>query len=231
MTDAVMENREYSLRAGEYVLRLLSAREERDFEDQLTGNPGLMAEVARWNRRFAGLDAEFQPVPPPRAVKAELMARLFGEETPRTLPFWQRLGLWQGVSLASLAVAGVFAWQVMQTQPGPVGMAPVYVSEVVAEDSSLRVLAVFDGATDQLRITRTAGGPDTGRVHELWAIAGDNAPVSLGVMPDDGRGAITLPQGVSQQGLVLAISDEPPGGSPTGQPTGAVLAVGQVVDL
>ena len=32
-------------------------------------------------------------------------------------------------------------------------------------------------------------------------------------------------------GLTLAISDEPPGGSPTGQPTGAVLAVGTVTEL
>lgn len=231
MTDAAMDNHEYSLRAGEYVLRLLPAREERDFEDQMTGNPGLLAEVTLWNRRFAGLDAEFQPVPPPSAVKAELMARLFGDETPRTLPFWQRLGLWQGVSLASLAVAGLFAWQVMQTQTGPIGPAPVYVSEVVAEDASLRILAVFDGTTDHVRVTRTAGNPATGRVHELWAIAGDTAPVSLGVMPDDGRGTLTLPQGLSPQGLVLAISDEPTGGSPTGQPTGAVLATGQVEDI
>jgi anti-sigma-K factor RskA len=95
----------------------------------------------------------------------------------------------------------------------------------------LRVLAVYDGASDRLRITRTAGRPADGRAHELWAIAGDNAPVSLGVMPADGSGAVTLPQGLAPQGLVLAISDEPPGGSPTGQPTGAVLAVGEVVSL
>jgi len=30
---------------------------------------------------------------------------------------------------------------------------------------------------------------------------------------------------------VLAISDEPPGGSPTGAPTGAVLAVGAVTTI
>ena len=35
----------------------------------------------------------------------------------------------------------------------------------------------------------------------------------------------------SLAGGVLAISDEPDGGSPTGLPTGAVLATGQVLPL
>lgn len=71
-------------------------------------------------------------------------------------------------------------------------------------------------------------------MHELWAIAGDAAPVSLGVVPENGRITLTLPdalRGSPQSGLVLALSDEPPGGSPTGAPTGDVLAVGEVLDI
>jgi anti-sigma-K factor RskA len=45
--------------------------------------------------------------------------------------------------------------------------------------------------------------------------------------------ALPLPEALrgTVAGLVLAVSDEPPGGSPTGAPTGAVLAVGQVSAL
>jgi anti-sigma-K factor RskA len=66
----------------------------------------------------------------------------------------------------------------------------------------------------------------------LWLIAGGNAPVSLGVLPDSGIVALAFPVDLKDQlrGATLAISDEPDGGSPTGQPTGAVLATGVVSD-
>jgi anti-sigma-K factor RskA len=94
-------------------------------------------------------------------------------------------------------------------------------------------LAVYDPDTTELRLTRTAGDAAEGRVLQLWAIAGAAAPVSLGVLPADPTTAVILPEALRADvaGLVLAVSDEPPGGSPTGAPTGAVLAVGQVSGL
>jgi anti-sigma-K factor RskA len=55
----------------------------------------------------------------------------------------------------------------------------------------------------------------------------------LGVLPADPTTAVILPEALRADvaDLVLAVSDEPPGGSPTGAPTGAVLAVGQVSGL
>jgi anti-sigma-K factor RskA len=64
---------------------------------------------------------------------------------------------------------------------------------------------------------------------QLWLIAGNDAPVSLGVLPAQAMVALQVPAAVSARlapDAVLAVSDEPPGGSPTGQPTGAVLAMG-----
>ena len=75
---------------------------------------------------------------------------------------------------------------------------------------------------------------DTGRSLELWAIPVEGKPVSLGLIPRDGDGRIVLSQ--SQQQLiripvVLAVSLEPQGGSPTGQPTGPVLYQGPLASL
>jgi anti-sigma-K factor RskA len=103
------------------------------------------------------------------------------------------------------------------------------VAEIAAEDRSLVYSAQFDPARDRLEITRLSGASPQGRVHELWLIAeGAPAPVSLGVLPDDGRATLVLPEtlAAAMTGGTLAVSDEPPGGSPTGQPTGAVLALG-----
>jgi anti-sigma-K factor RskA len=218
------------LLAAEYVLRLLDPAEEARVAARLTREPALAEAVAAWQARLSGLDAEVAEVAPRASVKSGLEQRLFG--LPPRVSFWQRAGLWQGVSLASLAVAAFFAVQVLQLPPEP-ARAPLFVSDIAAEDQSLRLLAVYDSAAAELRLTRTAGRAAAGRVLELWAIAGDAAPVSLGVLPQDATAAVILPEGLRNAvtGLVLAVSDEPPGGSPTGAPTGAVLAVGQVSAL
>ncbi|MFP5508716.1 MAG: anti-sigma factor domain-containing protein [Alphaproteobacteria bacterium] len=219
-----------SLLAAEYVLRLLDPAEEAAVAARIAREPALAEEVAGWTTRLSGLDAEVPEVAPGAAVKTALLRRLFGQ--PARLPFWQRAGLWQGISLASLAVAGFFAFQSLE-QFAPPAPAPLFVSEIVAEDQSLRLLAVYDSGAAELRLTRTAGTAAAGRVLELWAIAGEAAPVSLGVLPAGETVALPLPEALrgAVAGLVLAVSDEPPGGSPTGAPTGAVLAVGQVSAL
>jgi anti-sigma-K factor RskA len=219
-----------SLLAAEYVLRLLDPAEEAAVAARLSREPALAAEVAAWTTRLSGLDAEVADVMPPASVKTALERQLFG--LPERQSFWQRAGLWQGISLASVAVAAFFAFQTLQV-PDTTGPAPLFVSDIAAEDQSLRLLAVYDSASGEVRLTRTTGSAASGRVLQLWAIAGDAAPVSLGVLPEETTTAVVLPEtlrdGVAE--LVLAVSDEPPGGSPTGAPTGAVLAVGQVSAL
>ena len=103
--------------------------------------------------------------------------------------------------------------------PGPQApAAPLYRAEIAAEDGSLLIAAGYDAESAELYIERLAGQALPGRVLELWLIAGDNPPVSLGVLP--GKDRIRLPVAEGHRdaldGGVLAISDEPPGGSPTG---------------
>jgi anti-sigma-K factor RskA len=63
---------------------------------------------------------------------------------------------------------------------------------------------------------------------ELWVIAGGK-PVSVGVMPRSGELTLSWPKDVPfAENLVLAVSMEPAGGSPTGSPTGPVLATGEI---
>lgn len=109
--------------------------------------------------------------------------------------------------------------------------AQTYVAELTDDLDTFVVQARFDPASNQLDLTRTAGGPREGRALEMWLIAGDNAPVSLGVWPKGQANAvldISADLALQMAGGVLAVIDEPEGGSPTGAPTGDVLAVGQV---
>ena len=65
-----------------------------------------------------------------------------------------------------------------------------------------------------------------GRALELWALAsGAAAPTSLGLLPTGGSAILRVP---ARAGTQLLVSDEPAGGSPTGQPTGPVRYQGTI---
>ena len=70
---------------------------------------------------------------------------------------------------------------------------------------------------------------DPSHAHELWVIPAGGKPRSLGTMRDGKQMHMELADALArllQQGATIAISVEPPGGSPTGAPTGPVVAAG-----
>lgn len=213
--------------AAEYALGLLEDDEARAAAARVLTDAGFAAEVRFWQERLAGLADEIAPAAVSPALKRRLMRRLFGAEERR---WWQAAWLWQGATALSLAAAAFLAVEVARFDRVPT----LYTAELVSEDGALRVLAVYDSVTGHIRVTRTDGAAAQGRDLELWAIGGDGVPVPVGVLPDDEvRAGYEVPEAVraALATLTLAISDEPDGGSPTGQPTGAILAVGQVSEI
>ena len=213
--------------AGEYALGLLPEAEAVAFEARLAAEPALRVLYAQWAEEFALLAEDVAPVAPPSRVAGRISARLFPE--PRKRGLSERFGL-LGWAVAVLAVLLFLSFDGLNFGPGA-PTDPVYIADIVAEDATLVVLATYD-VDGTLYLEREAGAPRPGRALELWLIAGDAAPVSLGLLPDALRGRLSVEEGLraSLEGGVLAISDEPPGGSPTGAPTGDVLAVGQITN-
>ena len=70
------------------------------------------------------------------------------------------------------------------------------------------------------------------RVFELWSVPPQGAPRSLGLINSDGLTLLDrkkLPATLLRGGTAaLAVSLEPPGGSPTGAPTGPVVYAGKL---
>lgn len=217
---------EDAILAAEYALRLLEGEELRAAHARLLSDPGFARQVADWQENMAGLAETVEPVAPSRAIKPALERRLFGKNRKQSL--WSRAGLWQAVSLASVAVAGFLAFLLVSLPEPQTGT--LYVTELASENDNLRILAVYNEATNEIQITRTDGGAAGGRALELWGIAAGDNPVSIGVLPETANARLALPASLATalDGLTLAVSDEPPGGSPTGQPTGEVLAVGEI---
>ena len=94
----------------------------------------------------------------------------------------------------------------------------------------MRFIALYDGE-GTVRLTALSGSETPDKDLELWAIQGDAAPISMGVIPVNEGSSVVLSERVLEgwgQGSVLAITLEPKGGAPEGKPTGPVVAKGAV---
>ena len=81
-----------------------------------------------------------------------------------------------------------------------------------------------------LKVTPVAARQAEAKSLEVWLIEGDNPAKSLGVLPQTGEGEIVIAPELRAkfgEGVTLAVSVEPFGGSPTGTATGPVVAVGK----
>jgi anti-sigma-K factor RskA len=221
--------RDDGILAAEYALGLMRGKARDDFARRLANEPQLAAALRQWEEQFSQFTDDIAPVKAPRHIEASLEKRLFAEAAKPSL--WSSLGFWRGLAIASLAgvlALGIFTLQRPADQPGT-----ALVAQVAGDAKAVTLVAYYDNSKGELRLNRTTGNAASGRVFELWLIAGTDAPVSLGVLPPDNTTRITVPETLRAKftNATLAISDEPTGGSPTGAPTGAVLATGQLTSL
>lgn len=211
--------------AGEYALGLMTRAEAAAFAARLADEPALRDLVARWETELAELADEIEPVTPPRRLGRRIEARLFGAPP---WPRWLLPGL-VGVLGATLALALVVLPALQGARP-PVD--PVYHADLATTEGTMVLAAGYDATTGELYV-EPLRGPEPGMAHELWLIAGENPPVSLGLVPGVRPLRLPIAPGLAAAlaGGVLAVSVEPPTGSPTGAPTGPVIATGEVTTL
>jgi anti-sigma-K factor RskA len=235
MTPADENGREQGgddLVAAEYVLGVTPAQERQDVARRIASDAEFARLVEAWEMRLAPLARDYDEVPPPEAIKRALDGRLFDAAPSESAAsrFWQSLTVWRGIAAASLVALLVYAAIPFLTPPAE-GPGVGLVASLAAEDSDVRYLAVYDAARDRVGLSHLSGLPAAERDFELWVIEGDNSPVSLGVIPPGETVQLTIPEAVSRmlgEAAILAISLEPVGGSPTGQPTGPVVAAGDL---
>lgn len=195
--------------AAEYVLGVLPLADRITVETRLKTDPGFAALVSTWQSSLTALNDQTAPVAPPADMLSRIEARLFPVAARK--PWRATLWAGSGAALAAILVAVFF----LTAAP-----LPIYTATLAANDSAVSYLVQV--TTDGIALTLSGPAPDTTHSHELWLIAGDAAPVSLGLI---GAQTLPLPKGL-EPGMILAVSLEPAGGSTTGAPTGPVLALG-----
>lgn len=212
--------------AAEYVLGLLDEAEREAFERRLPDEPQLRAIVTAWEADFAKMAEALPEVAPPAAVKARLMAALDGQRPARR----RRLG-W--IALPGVAALALLAFLILAPVLRVPAFDPTLQATLATEDGSLRIEAGFSPDGSLFRVVRDAGSAAPGRDLELWVIGPEaGAPVSLGVIPSVDETIFEVPAEIAAliRGGILAVSDEPEGGSPTGAPTGDILATAPFSD-
>ncbi|PBB90868.1 anti-sigma factor [Mesorhizobium sp. WSM3864] len=222
------------LLAAEYVLGVLAADERQIASRRIDTEAGFARLVDAWDAHFAPIAAAYAAVEPPASVKAAIDRRLFASSVVNsTAPSTGLLGslaFWRGLAAAALAALVVFVALPLVNPPLPQPETRL-VASLAADNSNVKYLAVYDAARQEVGLSHVSGERGAGKDFELWMIEGKTAPVSMGVIPAGQSARMAVTPAVQEklaQGAVLAVSLEPAGGSPTGQPTGPVVAAGDL---
>jgi anti-sigma-K factor RskA len=225
---------ESHLLAGEYVLGTLTADERAEAARRLQDDPAFRAEVEDWQRRLLPLTASVAPVAPAPTVWRAVERAIAGRPAPAN----DNLGLlamsrarWRSAAVALGALAAALALFVADRDflrpPAPAGAS--YVAAVNRGGDLPALIVRVDLATHSVSVRPVEAEAPAGKSLELWYVAAGQSPKSMGVI-QQGRGIrMAAPADMPVKDTILAVSVEPPGGSPTGAPTGPVIYKGQLI--
>jgi anti-sigma-K factor RskA len=223
--------------AAEYVLGVLPAEERQIASRRIDTETGFARLVDGWEVHLSPLAAGYPEVEPPASVKPAVDRRLFSSATAapagQRAGLWSSLAFWRGLAAAAVAALAIYI-AVPYLNPPAVQPQTRLVASLAADGSDVKYLAVYDAAHHEVALSHVSGERASGKDFELWMIEGKNAPVSMGVIPAGSTARIVVSPAAQQklaQGAVLAVSLEPAGGSPTGQPTGPVVAAGDLKSI
>jgi len=197
--------------------------------------PGALEQA--WADRFAPLWLDVQPRQPGAHVWTGIARRLAhlrdpsGASRRRSRLPSVLTGLLSGLATAAALTAAAVL--------GPIDLRSLVLGEKFVailgpETASPLFTAVVDTRRGTLSFAPVTGALQGPRVPQLWYVPGSGNPLSLGLIDPRTRTEITIPTPVLRTwkpGETLAISLEPAGGSPTGAPTGPIIATGAVRNL
>lgn len=218
------------LLAAEVALGVLTGNERARAEQRRMREPAFDAMVLAWEERLAPWAAEIDEAAPPPHVWDNIAAGLPPQDVARP-GLWQSLAFWRGLALAGGALAAACLAALIYL--GALSPSPPLVAAI---DGGGRhhFVATVDTGRGTIAVVPAAFAADPTRVPELWLVPPGGKPQPLGLLRADRTVTITIPAALiphTTSNAVLAVSLEPPGGSPTGQPTGPVIATGKLTTL
>lgn len=225
------------LLAAEVVLGLLGEPERSSAETRADADPEFAALVEAWRVRFAPLLTR-SPEAPPEHVWESIRSQLAANDDAPLSAAEAALRRWRMFTAAASAVAASLALVLLTRAPAPAPPTPAPAAPAAAPmlvatlqgDGSPAIVTISVSGGGQLLVTPVRLATE-GHVPELWVIPEDGKPRSLGVIQATSPSAVPIAPAHRphvHRGATFAISREPEGGSPTGAPTGPVIASGKI---
>ncbi len=225
--------------ALEYALGVLDEPERRAAARRSENDPAFATRVFDWQMLLAPMAAAAPPVEPAPSLWPRIDAAVAAQEARRrsiilrpARRLWRSLAFWRGFAFGSMALAAASLAAFAVVAP----RAPV---EETAMATALQggpagIIAAFNPQARKLLIVPAAPSASQQWAPELWLIMPGGTPLSLGVVDPEQPTEVKLSPDLAErlnQSPTLAISLEPVGGSPSGMPTGPVIARGTLHHL
>ena len=223
--------------AGEYVLGTLDADERAEITARRLREPLLDNAIRFWETRLALLDTATQGTPPNpatwRSINASIDAAPNGAPGGSFIDLTRRLKHWRAAALLSGAIAAALAIGLVWREAADRSPDGHYVAVLQRDAASPAFIVEVDLRSRMVTARPVAAEPVPGRSYELWLVhASLGAPKSLGVVADQGftvRPSLANYDRATVENGTYAVTLEPAGGSPNGEPSGAALWTGKLV--
>lgn len=205
--------------AARYVLGSMRGQARRKFQRLLMDYPKLRDEVTFWESHLNELATQLPEKAAPKSAWQAIEKRLgWRKQQAKSTTGWR----WLTTALAAVLVIVVLN----QTIIAPMPDVPQADRIAVIQNSEARTLWLLEQREQVLEVA-AVGAVEllTNEDYELWMLPKSGAaPISLGLLPQQGSRTLTVPANVDlQQIAALAVSREPLGGSPLAVPSGPVL--------
>jgi anti-sigma-K factor RskA len=227
--------------AAEHALGVLGARERAEAEARIARDPAFAVLVETWRERLSSMADEAAPIAPPPALWPAIERSLPANDNAAAR---RRLRFWRGATLGSLGLAAAsLALAIMLAGRPPVVLQPTAPPPILNahlmsphDATEPMFVAAYDPARRALIVTSLAKpGEDPDHVHELWVIPADGKPHPIGMIAPGQSKAMPMPEKMAPMfapGSAIAVSVEPPGGSPMKTaPSGPYAAMGRLARI
>ncbi len=239
------------LTAAEYALGVLDKAGRDAAEARSAREPDFAQAILAWVLRFEPLIDKVEPVEPSAALWSRIEAATGSklESAPSPLPMpandvptSRSSGVWRAWAVGASAIAAVALLFIAVRPPlhsgggsptlltGGQGGRTLVATLTLTESKASAFTVAYDPG--RATVYATPAGDFSiprARAAELWLIPADGKPRPVGLVDPSKAASMPMPapfKALAREKAVLALSIEPPGGSPTGAPTGPVVATG-----
>jgi anti-sigma-K factor RskA len=227
--------------AAEYALGTLDPAERATLAARRLREPELDQAIRAWEARLAPLAEAAPAIEPPRDLLPAIEERIRAGSAVAAPPaadssvvvLRRSVTRWRTAAIAASVVAGLLAIGLIARETTREALPRQYVAILQKDAASPAFEVTVNLDRQELTVRPVAAQTPPGKAYELWIIDPKlGAPRSLGVIGDTTREAdLSAYDRAVVENATYAVTVEPPGGSPSGRPSGPPVFIGKLIPV